>query len=379
MGRSISVLHIDDESSFTDLTATFLEREDDRFTVETAASADEGFESMSDRPPDCIVSDYNMPGMNGIEFLQAVREDYPDLPFILFTGKGSEAVASEAIAADVTDYLRKGSGSEQYELLANRIRNSVQARRETQRADRQDQLMRLTELVGDTGGFEVNIETGEVLLTDGAERILDPAEDAELTIETGLERYHPEDREEIRRSIQRARETGEQTHGTWRYRPPGGGQRLLDVTLTAAITNGDKTILRGAIHDVTERRERKRELNAEREFIKQALDALDDLFYVLNTDGSFRRCNERFFEVTGYTERELSDMHATDLFPEDERERIAEGINTTLTDGRVTVEADILTADGVRLPYEFTGTRLTDPDRNTAGLVGIGRDVTERK
>jgi PAS domain S-box-containing protein len=379
MDSSISVLHVDDDLSITDLTATFLEREDDQFTVETAASADEGFDTIRDRPPDCIVSDYDMPSMNGIEFLQAVREDYPDLPFILFTGKGSEVVASEAIAADVTGYLQKESGSEQYKLLANRIRNSVQARRETQRADRKDQLMRLTEFVGDTGGFEMNLETGEVFLTDGAERIIDPAEDTQFTIEAGLEQFYPEDREEIRRKIDRAYETGEQTHGTWRYRPPGDGQRLLDVTLTAATTNGDKTTLRGAIHDVTERRERKRELRTERRFIKQALDALDDLFYVLNTDGSFRRSNERFSEVTGYTEHELGDMHATALFPEDERERVAESIDTTLTDGRAIVKADILTADGDRLPYEFTGTRLTDADGNTVGLVGIGRDVTERK
>jgi DNA-binding NtrC family response regulator len=72
-----------------------------------------------------IISDYDMPGMDGLEFLRTVRETRPDLPFILFTGKGSEAVASEAIAADVTHYFQKRSGPEQYELLANRIENAV--------------------------------------------------------------------------------------------------------------------------------------------------------------------------------------------------------------------------------------------------------------
>src|SRR6056297_1808310 len=156
--QEIQILHVDDDPSITDLTGTFLEREDDRFAVETATSADEGLERINDRPPDCIVSDYNMPGMNGIEFLQAVRERYPDLPFILFTGKGSEAVASDAISVGVTDYLQKGSGTERYELLANRIRNAVRARREAQRVDRQEQLMRLTEFAGDTGGWELDKE-----------------------------------------------------------------------------------------------------------------------------------------------------------------------------------------------------------------------------
>ena len=50
----------------------------------------------------------------------------PELPFILFTGKGSEEVASEAISTGVTDYLRKGTSTERYELLCNRIRNAVE-------------------------------------------------------------------------------------------------------------------------------------------------------------------------------------------------------------------------------------------------------------
>ena len=110
--HQIRVLHVDDDPPITDLTATLLEREDSGFVVETATSADEGLERASDRPPDCVVSDYNMLGMDGIEFLCALREEHPNLPFILFTGKGSEDVASDALRADATDYIQKQSGSE---------------------------------------------------------------------------------------------------------------------------------------------------------------------------------------------------------------------------------------------------------------------------
>jgi len=48
--------------------------------------------------------------MNGLEFLEVVRADDPNLPFILFTGKGSEAVASDAFSAGATDYLQKERG-----------------------------------------------------------------------------------------------------------------------------------------------------------------------------------------------------------------------------------------------------------------------------
>ncbi|NPB82132.1 HTR-like protein, partial [Shigella sonnei] len=50
---------------------------------------------------------------------------YPELPFILYTGQGSEAVAKQAILDDATDYVEKDVGREQYEVLAERIRKAV--------------------------------------------------------------------------------------------------------------------------------------------------------------------------------------------------------------------------------------------------------------
>ena len=132
--EQIRVLHVDDHPDVTDLTATFLEREDDRYIIEAAASASEGFDRLDDNDYDCIVSDYDMPGQDGIEFLRTVREEYPDIPFILYTGKGSEAIASEAISAGVTDYLQKGTGTSQYEVLSNRITNAVEQARANRRA-----------------------------------------------------------------------------------------------------------------------------------------------------------------------------------------------------------------------------------------------------
>ena len=125
---SVRVLHVDDDPEFGSLTATFLEREDDRLSVETATSTAKGLDLIRELSPDCVVSDYDMPGQNGIEFLERVRNEWPELPFILFTGKGSEEVAGQAVSAGVTDYLQKKSGSEQYTLLANRIINAVERR-----------------------------------------------------------------------------------------------------------------------------------------------------------------------------------------------------------------------------------------------------------
>ncbi|CCQ32856.1 PhoR protein [Halorhabdus tiamatea SARL4B] len=166
---AITVLHVDDEPDLAALTAEMLER-DGQITVETATSASEGLDLLAEGHFDCLVSDYAMPGMDGIEFLEAVRVESPDLPFILYTGKGSEEVASEAITAGATDYLQKGGGTEQYDLLANRIYNAVSQYRSQQRAAKFD---RIRSLMSDLNQILVRAESREAVESRVCERIVD--------------------------------------------------------------------------------------------------------------------------------------------------------------------------------------------------------------
>ncbi|MFD1572415.1 response regulator [Halorubrum laminariae] len=133
---TIRVIHVEDDSAFADLTASYLDRLDPRFehqSTRTIADAKRRFEAG---PVDAVVSDYDLPDGTGIDFLEDVRETDPELPFVLFTGKGSEEVASEAISAGVTDYLQKRGSTDQYEVLINRIRNAVDHHRLSEHVER---------------------------------------------------------------------------------------------------------------------------------------------------------------------------------------------------------------------------------------------------
>jgi CheY-like chemotaxis protein len=122
----IEVLLVDDNPHDLEMGEVFLKRQSDRLSVTTATSAAAGLKRLAEgENVDCVVSDYDMPGTNGIEFLQQVRQQFPTLPFILFTGQGSEAIAKRAIIDDVTDYAEKGVGTDQYAVLAERILKAV--------------------------------------------------------------------------------------------------------------------------------------------------------------------------------------------------------------------------------------------------------------
>ncbi|AXG10340.1 PAS domain S-box protein [Haloplanus rubicundus] len=152
------LLHVDDDPAVLDLTAAFLDRELDwPVTTVTETSVDAALERLSAGAFDCIVSDYDMPEMDGLAFFDALRDRDVDAPFILYTGKGSEEIASQALNAGVTGYFQKG-GPEQQRRLANRVGQAIEESRTQTVADRYSTVMEALGypiyVVDETGHFE---------------------------------------------------------------------------------------------------------------------------------------------------------------------------------------------------------------------------------
>ncbi len=122
------ILLVDDEPALLDVGKLFIERSGD-ISVDTAADGAEALEKLSSHYYDCIVSDYDMPGMNGIDLLKAVRERDPGIPFIVFTGKGREEVVIDAINHGADFYLQKGGApGAQFAELTHKIRQGIRRR-----------------------------------------------------------------------------------------------------------------------------------------------------------------------------------------------------------------------------------------------------------
>jgi PAS domain S-box-containing protein len=120
-----TVLYVDDEENLLEVGKLFLEKAG-QFSVDTITSAPAALSLMEKKNYDAIISDYQMPEMDGIEFLKRVRNSNNPIPFILFTGRGREEVVIQALNEGADFYLQKGGDPvPQFAELAHKVRLAV--------------------------------------------------------------------------------------------------------------------------------------------------------------------------------------------------------------------------------------------------------------
>ncbi len=159
----ITVLYVDDEPSLLEIGKLFLEKIGN-FSVETCSSAPEALKLLEQTSYHAVLSDYDMPVMNGIQFLKEVRVRYPNLPFVIFTGRGREDVVIEALNNGVDFYLQKGGDiKSQFAELSHKLRMAVE-HRQSQRQIRH--LARLYLILSKTNQAIVCIRNRNELLAE---------------------------------------------------------------------------------------------------------------------------------------------------------------------------------------------------------------------
>ncbi|WP_324758563.1 hybrid sensor histidine kinase/response regulator [Haloarcula sp. GH36] len=379
----IRVLHVDDEQDLGEVVAMHLERIHEEITVTHVRSAREGLDRLGEAAFDCVVSDHDMPNMDGLEFLRCVRADYPDLPFILFTGKGNEEIASDAISAGVTEYLQKDVGTDQYTVLANRIERAVSERRAKTALEESERM--LSTLISNLPGMVYRARNEPdwpmEFVSDGVSDLVGYEAEA---IESGEVSWSSLiDDTEIDRlwnRVQTCIDAGEPFEVSYRVTTAEGRTRWLwERGRVVEETDDGVEILEGFITDITARKEREQELEREQEFTEDLIDAIDDAFYLIGTDGRLLRWNDTLATVTGYSDEELAGMDGAELLPEAYHEKLEAALDPHTDIGDGAFQAPLLTTDGREIPYEFRGSVIKDRDGGVIGIAGIGRDITERR
>ncbi|WP_416838505.1 PAS domain-containing protein [Haloferax sp. DFSO52] len=374
MAGTIRVLHVDDDPYFGELTATYLERENERLSVVSATRAEDGAARLDENDIDCIVSDYDMPGQSGIDFLETVRETHPELPFILFTGKGSEEVAADAISAGATDYIQKETGTSQYTVLANRITNTVaqyRARRHSERANhrRRQTLTRITdgyvEMDADLTITDVNEQTVE-LSGLAREQLIGMNYRRLMTVgdsNASVEGYND------------VLETGD-PH-TIEARSDINPKRWLEERIFPSETDESIYVY---FTDVTERKERERQLQTRTRQLQGILDSVQAALWMRDTEHQFMLMNtnyrglfgiDRDLDVTGEPLDSLLDANLAARFKAHDQRALSAG-------EPVEVEEELETAFGTRV-YLARITPLFDDDDQPFATAGAAVDITRRK
>jgi PAS domain S-box-containing protein len=400
MEGRIRVLHVDDDEQFARLTATFLERLGP-FDVTSRGGYEDAIDVVQTGGPfDCVVCDYGLDDYDGLDVLAAVRDESPDVPFVLFTAKGSERVASDAIAAGATDYLKKGRGEKsQFELLANRVKSAVSEARTRERLQvSRRRVHRLHEVARE---FERATTAAAVYRTtlSAAEDILDfewvfvasPAGDHfESRPRGGDESVFPDEPFGIDEGV-----IGE-TFAS------GESVLLADVQAAANATPaddrfraglsvpvGDHAVLQAVSDEVGAFDEYDREhaellashaaaalTRVESEQLYRTLvEQSHDGIYVYQ-GSSFAFVNERVSELTGYSEAALYEMDIWELIHEHDREEVRETARTA-EGGPVVREARVVRKDGEVRHMALSTAKITYGGE--PAFMGAARDVTDRK
>lgn len=119
MTETIDVLLVDEDEEVLELAETFLERKSQHIAAETETNPAAAIDRTIEEGFDCVVSDYRMPEMNGVELCAAIRE-HAEIPFFLFTAASDEET-DDALDAGVTGHVQKGAGTGHYDELVEGI------------------------------------------------------------------------------------------------------------------------------------------------------------------------------------------------------------------------------------------------------------------
>ncbi|KXA99151.1 hypothetical protein AKJ40_03825, partial [candidate division MSBL1 archaeon SCGC-AAA259M10] len=377
----MKALLVDDEVDILEQAKIFLQKEVEELNVETVASAEKGLERLKEDEFDAIVSDYQMPAMDGLEFLETVRkEKKSNIPFIIFTGKGREEVAMEALNLGADRYLQKGGNPRsQYGVLAQAIVQEVKhSKIEFEKAKVEAELSSLVK--GSNDPIYIVDENCRIVFANQAE-LEKTGMSFEEIIGSKFRESHPEkDARAFEKKVRKTFDTGNSQRQEVKHEETG---RYYDRTLSPIKNPRTGKVDRIAVisKDVTERKQREKELRESEARFRRFFENEPEYCYMVSPKGKIIDVNESALDTLGYRKEEIkgkpllstvyapsSQEKARKLFEEWKKGKEIKG-----------EELQIITKEREKRTVLLSAASVKDGEGNVRYSVSIQRDITERK
>ena len=311
----IRVLHVDDEVSQLDYTKAFLEQADETLHVESVASPEEALEQLGSESFDCVVSDFQMPGLDGIELARRIRET-SDIPFIIYTGRGSEEVAEAAFTVGIDDYIRKEVNPSHYSVLVRRIRSAVEERKAVEALIRAEERYR-TLLESGMDAVAITMEQEFAYINKTFVEMLGYADPSELIGRRSSELVDPRDQERLEEITER-RKRGEKQRIIYNLRilKKDGSSIWLEISSIGTEFEGKRASISNS-RDITDRKQMEEEIrNSEERYRSLVENSPTSISVTVGSEIAY--VNRRRAELTGHTRSELVGTNGIDnIVPED--------------------------------------------------------------
>jgi len=370
--KPMRVLHVDDELSFLEIAKQCLELQGP-FQVDTVSSVEEAFEKLKKETYDAIVSDYQMPRKDGLEFLKDLRANGNSVPFVMFTGKGREEIAVKAWNLGADHYVNKDGDPETvYCELAHCLRSVVEKHAaETQARETTKKLQTIYQNALE-GIAYVDPEENFVYVNKAFADILGCQEDQ--LVGMNLRRFVDEkDWGKMKRETEK-RQRGEASRYELVLRRTDGTRRNVMISGSPSFgSDGSFAGTVGIVLDITERTEAEEKLRESREKYRDLAESIDDVFFAMDQELRYTYWNKASKRLTGISEKEAIGKSLTEVFPDVKGTKVEqfylERLNTR-EPGTFLYEHNIKGKD-------FTFEINAYPTKN--GLSVIAKDITERK
>ena len=367
----ISLLYVDDEPDLLDLCRLFLEREKE-FSVITVPSAKEALEVLEGGAVEAIISDYQMPVMDGIGFLKEVRKKFKDIPFILFTGKGREEVAIEAFDNGADFYLQKGGDPRaQFGELSHKIRQAIRRKK----AEEELRMMHSTVSNAPEGILWINEDGGITFFNDTICEMLGYSRDefTRLTIRDisphFIENHLDTDWFQTKqRKILTVQDINRKKDGS-----------LIPVEISLNYSEfGPRAYVFAFVRDITDRKKAEDELKSAYEKNQGLMDHANDAIFIADAEtGMLLDANKKTQVLTGRTLAEIRTLHESALHPGEEEEKYRAYFKKQAQEGTGLQEEVIVDLKGNHIPVIVSTTILDLGGKRC--MMGIFHDISDIK